>query len=467
MPLTMVSVVFLMLAWMLVSIMGDTFFYSMAKTSSTIASFSGDYGSLIAMLIVPSVVALLIANILYLRKPFVFFLLLSFSFTMAEAFIPVLHELALLIRYLFMVTIIAFGFVNITTIFRRPITLQWLGLLMLLWVLLHVLSNGFSASSMAMLPIQFTMYIGLMIGLVESVKERERFYSLLAALAWAGAAATTIHFIALAINDRAFLAGRFRSYYMLPTNFANNYVLLVAAMLWYGMYQKQAYKSISFFILAAFAAYLLVLSGTRNSMVALVIAGCSLSFLWQRKYIAFAGVTALLGGLTIIAVGFDGGGLGEASNRLTNVDEEETRFSVWARAIEYILQKPFWGYGLDVNMAQLDSRLPEWMKFDAHNAYLGLWLRLGFLGMLYILFVYIWSAVKGLKLLLSSSVSMGDKGLIVLPVTILGMLFVAGLFEENLSSKGNTQQFVMALSVGLLIAYNKNLRVRSRRFEKN
>lgn len=465
--LTMVSFTLLILGWMLVSIMGDTFLESMAKTSSTIASFQRHYGNLIAILIGSSLIALLVANYLYLRKPFLFFLLLAFSFTMAEALIPTLHEMVLLVRYLFMVTLIAYGIVKIAAVARQLLAVQWLSLMMLCWVLLHVLSEGVSASSAAMLPIQFTMYVGLMIGMVESVNQREKYYNILAALTWAGVVATIVHVLALLMHDQAYLSGRFRSYYVLPTNFANNYVLLVAAMLWYGMLQKSLYKSLPAFALVAIAIYLLMLSGTRNAMLAMAVAGCSLSFFWQRKYALIAGALTVLVALVAIAFDLTGESLGAAGERLTRVNEDETRFAVWARALEYIFNKPVWGYGLDVNMSQLDAKLPEWMQFDAHSAYLGLWLRLGLFGMLYIGFVYIWSGLKGLNLLFSRSVEISDRGLIILPVTLLGMLFVAGIFEENLSSKGNTQQFCMALSVGLLLAYIKHFETRVRSAKQN
>ena len=75
------------------------------------------------------------------------------------------------------------------------------------------------------------------------------------------------------------------------------------------------------------------------------------------------------------------------------------------------------------------------------------------MGVSLILLIYLLSARIGLRLLTSKNLNTDKKALVAMPLTLLSVVFVAGLFEDNLSGKGNLQHLTMALCVAFLLSF--------------
>jgi O-antigen ligase len=455
------SLALLMTFWLIAVASPEQMLGQLASVSASMRWLlaSGNVGLVIAAGIAGSLVSVLSCGALLAKSPSTFIALWLFSLAFSEAQISALSQLSLLLRYSMMVPLIVAGAIGLLGGYRKE-PIHWAALLVLALTALQLLMNPADTNAYLILPMQMAIFLGVFFGLYPLALGEAALKGLIFRLAVAGVAVTGINLLALVMVPEVFLGGRFRSWYPLPTNFSNNFVLCAVPLLWAALTTKSMAARLIFGMACLAALAMLLLAGTRNAMLISALTILQFSYFWRRRYFIYvlAGMLLLLLIGSAMQIGL--GDLTPAGSRLAHIGEKETRIFVWERAWRYIADRPFTGFGLSTDLATLDRRLPSWEQFNAHNAYLGLWLRLGIFGLLLYLYIY-WHALKtGLRTILRNRRGPLSSPLLVLFQCLLFNLFVAGLFEENLSSRASIHQAVWAIAVVIVIGQSKRLRLR-------
>jgi O-antigen ligase len=412
-------------------------------------------GIIAAVLIISSVVAVGLWSYLLFYQKHLFFFLMVASFACSEVLIAHLNEISFSIRYMSIIVIISLGICEILPRIKDGLdTLHLLSFIYLSWLVANLFINGFDAQSIAMLPMQFMMCIGIFFGLRSIFYNEKDIRFICNALAWVGLAMTILHVGALLILPQAFLAGRFRSFYLLPTNFANSYALLFVSMLWLGLKETNYLRSAFYWALISAGFLLLFASGTRNAMI-MISVSLSLYLIFWKKLAHF--FLTLIFGLILCIVYFlfsDSQLVASLTERLTTFSTRN-RIGAWELSWKFIQARPIMGYGLGKEIETLSKSVPNWELLNAHNVYLGIWMQLGIIGLILLICFYLGTIFIGLKLLFSNIFNKLSKDIIIFPLTILIALAIGGLFEENLVSRSSVHQLVWSLSIFVLFTIER------------
>ena len=406
-----------------------------------------DAGILMPLLIVGVVSGVIGASLALSRKKYIFFSLFLCAFALSEVLIPGVNEISFAIRYIFIVTLISAGLASLFG--ARQKNEDWMslaGLMYLFWCLLNLFINGMNIESLAMLPMQVTLFIGILIGLrryFQSLADIRQFFVV---LGWMGAAFTLFHLGALFFVSAPFLAGRYRSAFLLPTNFANGYVLLYVAMLWVTITEKKVFLKAILLACVLIGIVLLALSGTRNALLMLLMAISAFALIWRIRLLLYVGLAFIFIAGIMSAFLHDSNSVNYLSERLRGTVTSD-RQVVWDLAWNYIGQRPWVGYGLGRGQEAIDKSLPLWSQLNSHNAYLGIWLQTGIIGLFFVALMYLVTLARALKMLLSKKVDSQIKEVLILPFALIAGLMVTGLFEENLTSRGSLQQLIFGISI--------------------
>lgn len=406
-----------------------------------------DAGVLMPLLIVGAALGVIVAVLVLSRKKYAFFALLVGAFALSEILVPGVNETSFAMRNIFMVTLISAGLASFFGAREKnPDWIQRVGWIYLIWCLLNLFINGVNIESLAMLPMQATIFIGIFIGLsgfFQTLPEIRRFFVV---LGWIGAAFTLFHLGAFFFVAAPFLAGRFRSAFLLPTNFANGYVLLYVAMLWLMITEKKVFLKAVLLTCVVIGIALLALSGTRNALLMILIAISAFALIWRVKILLYVSLSVIIVAGIMSAFLHDSNSVNFLSERLSGTVTSD-RQVVWDLAWNYIGQRPWVGYGLGRGQEAIDKSLPFWSQLNSHNAYLGIWLQTGIIGLFFVALMYLVTLARALKMLLSKKVDRQIKEVLVLPFALLAGLMITGLFEENMTSRGSLQQLIWGISI--------------------
>ena len=78
-------------------------------------------------------------------------------------------------------------------------------------------------------------------------------------------------------------------------------------------------------------------------------------------------------------------------------------------------------------------------------------MQLGIVGVILVIIIYFVCLAKGFQLILAKKIDGDIKKVIILPLAMLAALLIAGIFEENLTSRGSLQQLLWSFSVTMII----------------
>lgn len=427
----------------------------------TLRAFSGkfrtlslDAGTLVVLLSLSSVLAIAVGVVLFSRAKGVFLFFLLGSFAVSDALLPGISEASLAIRYLCILLLVSLALCVMPSIVSRGInTIQIWGLLYLAWQVAGLFINGYDLPSLLMLPVQVALFWGILLGLSTEFDSQQAYRRFALVVGWTGVLLTAFHLSSFALSPQPFLAGRFRSYYALPTNFANGYAIFVIAMLWLGLRGERTVARIAAGggVLAGIA--MLVLSGTRNSILSIAVGILVFAAAWPRR-IATAGILATIFiGLVLVTMGDAFPGLEGIFNRFSKV-ESSTRQEVWALTWRYIAERPVVGYGIGKAGDVLGETLQSWEKaefINTHNAYLGIWLQHGIIGLSLVLVLMGTGLIKGFRTLYAKTTDGWVRDSLALPLSMFAALAAGGMFEEYLTSRGSVQQITWGMSLMLIM----------------
>ena len=439
------------IVWLVVLVGGDDTVARLTAFSSKLKVLTQGHDEVIAILIAVSVGAVALCSAVLPSRPRLLMVSLLLSFGLSEVVVSWLNMGAFILRYLVIIVLVTVGLI---VLFRTGLSqigwLRWIGLGFLVWCFVSLGINGARTESLIMLPIQIVIVIGMLFGAREIYGSPQAAIQVGNAFAGVGVFMTGLHVIALLTFQDSFLKGRFTSILPLPTSFGNSYVLFMAAMTWRvflgGRWVETAVLASSI----AAGAMMLVLSGTRNALLAMLVMFLVYFLVWKKRVAVVAVVVLLLGASATSAFFLETDAFKKVTNRVSSKESLEIREEVWRFAWQHIQEKPVVGYGLGVGTEVISKNLPSWSRLNTHNAYIGIWLQLGIVGVMAVIVMYVGAMVGGWWILLNESVPREIVIAVALPLATLTGLFVGGMFEENLSSRGGLQQAIWGLDIGLI-----------------
>lgn len=438
---------------------GDRFIDQLSIVSPSARAFRNRPNVLLLFGLLAGTASVVISYWLLSKRPFMFVSLWIIVLAFGDAKLGLIQQLSLVMRLSMMLTLVVFG---VSVLFRTP---AWakepLPLLFLTYLglnLLHILFGGMTASELALLPIQLAVTIGILWGFRAILVTSPDFQKLAIAVVVAGQVITIVELLAIPLAPQPFLGGRLRAWHDLPTGFATGYVLLVITLLWAAVSSLPRLLRLASAVTGVIGIVLIILSGTRNAVLALIIAAGVMLVAWRRRLILPFVVLVTVISLAVVAFGGLEALFGQVGSRVTSVAAQETRFGVWGTAWRFIQEKPLWGYGLGEVPLVFSENLGQMAAFNAHSAYLGTWLRLGVGGVLVVLALYLMAMRRGWTLVSTTGAASDVKATGTLFLSLLMAVFVSGLFEDNLAGRGNIQQAIWGLAVLVLIVGETTLR---------
>jgi len=368
------------------------------------------------------------------------------GFAVSETVVPAVNFGSAVVRFSVIVALIALAVSRIGRIVSQVTSVQVLAFALFAWAAVSTYLDT-AHSGLSFLPMQAAVLLGLVGALPGSLlygSERARAAT---ALAYVGAGLIMFHASALVFSNESWIEGRFRAWFLLPTNFAHSVSLPYLAVVWLALFGERRVVRLLMAGVVLVGAVLLVLTGTRGALVA-VGAGASVMLLmspWRTLGVVVVGLTAVAiaqvsGVLQLVPQ--------EVSSRLMD-PSSQTRVAIWAKTWDLIWAKPVLGYGLGTPVSAWITEVDAFGVVNPHNAYLGTWLRLGVIGLTLVVLVYAGAIGRGVMEWRRAK-ERGDP--VVLFLGLVVALLVGGLVEDNLHSRGSIQQFVLGLSIAAIYA---------------
>ena len=389
------------------------------------------------------------------RRPALFWGGAFLAFSFSEARFPgALHALVLGLRYAAMLAVVSLCLYLVIVKFSSLNRWHFAGLMVFLWSLAIAGAHGFG-SNFAYVPAYFAMMFAVPVivavcGMDESYRQ-----SVFKGLVWASVLILLVNISSLKSGVPVYVAGRFVSYYPLPTNFANNFILS-AAVLWVAaVWNRSNLLRLAFAVLFLVACGLVFLSGTRNAMLCLTLMVVVTGLFFERKLLIVGAVVGVLAAPIIMSMLASGDISDKQLERLTVNKKKEERSSVWQSSIDRIGESPWIGYGPDLDIVFFDVNSDQMARVNPHNVYLGFALRLGVIGLaLYLVFLLgvLWRSFR--LSMRHKAMSAYAKPMGVLAILWVLILSVSGMFEDNLTGRGTAQQLGFGIAVGVVLAFS-------------
>lgn len=376
---------------------------------------------------------------IYQKNKMLFWCLAIMAFCLSEPAIPLIHEASLGIRYLFLATIVGILISNISGDIKNNkllIPLAVFGTIIIASTVANF-EQGASATSLGGLLI-----IGIFVPLILPSQLNDCKKDVENAFLYAFSILGVIFSTALVANPHAFVAGRFCSWFVLPTNFGNLCSIMCVFFLWYAT-NKSLSSSKRLLALANLALCLgmLVMSGTRNGMFSFIIAVFLISVLIDKKIgLKLLMIVALIGLILAPSMNMRER-VKNATERFFMVRDKESRDEVWNMAIDLVGKADILGYGINITAGSDPKR-----TINPHNTILGNYLRFGIFGAVSLIVIYLIVAFQALNYR-----ARGNKGdqLKILAQVMAIILFISGMFEDNYSGGVGAYQFLIALFISL------------------
>lgn len=436
----LISVVITLFGWAALTSAGDGLIANLeaAGLNSALAEMISA-PAMLSSLFTLSLVAVIGYIWVYHSNKFLFWMTAILAFCLSEPAIPIIHEISLGLRYLFLASIIGI----IATSLYRGVGSNKLAIPLLVFgsvVLASTFANieqGTSATSLAgLLIIGIIMPLSLPHQLTNQLKDIEN------AFLYAFCILGIIFATALVANPHAFVAGRFCSWFVLPTNFGNLCSIMCIFFLWYATNNSlPTTKRLIAALSLGLCLTMLVLSGTRNGMFSFVIAAILISLLLDKK----VGIKMLAWVIFIglfLAPSMDmREHMQKATERFFMVRDKESRDEVWNIALDMVSDSPLLGYGINITAGSAPKR-----TINPHNTVLGNYLRFGFLAAASVLILYIVVIMQAF--LFRDRHTRKDRFIVLTQIMVI-ILFISGMFEDNYSGGVGVYQFLIALFLSL------------------
>jgi O-antigen ligase len=455
------------LCFFLVTI-GTRLFVTLAQVSGSVAvreMIRGDQ-SAVAVVMLIGIMAIALGYFLLVRYPYFLLGAMLFGPTFGAAEWDVVHDPAFALRYLCMVYLGVFGvFFLLQNVWRLLATPYYrLILLYLAWTALVVVINGFEFRDIWYLATEFTLMLAFGAGWLVRINSPDKFIDFNKFIAYIAIPVTLLHLISPLVIETAIAGGRFQSYFSRPTGFSIVYSLFAVALFWLSMHEKRKLIKLTATTFALIGLGLILVSGTRNATVATLIGVGVLWWVFRTRIFTYLIVLAMMGLLVQILLSGNQD-LEFLYSRLQST--ENTRLDIWALYGNLVADSPIFGYGYSgLSSAVYGDKVIEYASRrgfvnvpQVHNYYLGQAVRFGVPGLLIVLGILYVSFRTAWQVIFSAAVSVEDKKYYILPVALLAVIALEGLFEDHIGStgKGSLHGVLFGSSAYLIVVYGRQL----------
>jgi len=332
------------------------------------------------------------------------------------------------------------------------------------WIAFVALLNGFAFADLWYLATEFCLMIGLGIAWysqLDSTEKQRKFFYL---LAYTAMAVTVLQAASVVLVDMYSVSGRFVGMNVRATGFATIFAVFVVTMFWVSMYEKPSMKQRIFTGFAFLGFFLILWSGTRNATVAALIAIAAIWWVIRSRLLVYILVVGIVGLLAQIILA-DSQDASMLTDRLASTDN--TRLGAWELYWNLTLKSPLFGYGYNglvgaVYGESLSNTLGNYARLTVpgvHQLYLGMAVRWGIVGLILQLALFWFPARVAWRVIFRSKVSEADKRVYILPVSLVMIIMLMGLFEDTIGStgRGTVHGLVYAMGIPLVYLWGKRL----------
>ena len=258
------------------------------------------------------------------------------------------------------------------------------------------------------------------------------------------------------------------------TGFATIFAVFVVCMFWVSMYESPSMKQRIFTGFAFLGFFLILWSGTRNATVATLLAIAAIWWVIRSRLLVYILVVGIVGLLAQIILA-DSQDASMLTDRLASTDN--TRLGAWELYWNLTLKSPIYGYGYNglvgaVYGESLSNTIATYARLTVpgvHQLYLGMAVRWGVVGLILQVALFWFPARVAWKVIFGSKVSDEDKRVYILPVALVMIIMLMGLFEDTIGStgRGTVHGMVYAMGIPLVYLWGKRLLKRAEAAEES
>lgn len=451
----------LMLVWLAVFLEGDDAISQLFETSSGFSRLELDASAIYSIFFIVSYAVVFFAVVGLIKYPAASIVLCSLTLSLTEVDQPVIHGIALGLRYVEMVVFSGLGLWTIASNrWASFIKVQYASIAILFWQLVLAVYHGIDFEAVMRLFSQIFFFIGIIFGFSYLIKSVDALRSAIIAIAIGALFLTGFQLLSFVAAPHYLVAGRFAGWSPLPTNFAGSFVMFAITLLWV-VFNRTKISAKWLHLIACIAAVgLIVLSGTRSAVLSITATLLLFIFLWRREWIS-PGIFVFAISTVIAFIAMQGSDSGDqATQRLGSVVDASSleRVAIWQVSAGLIKQNPFWGYGLGEGIF-VSGNLFKTMDYgnikllmNTHNSLIGLGLRQGIVGLSAHIAYTLLVLLQVIGLIKKYNKNDSVLSCLLWILALMAAEVLRGLFEETLNSRGTLDQFMFAITGAATVA---------------
>ncbi len=422
--------------------------------------------SAIAFLMIGGVAGLAAAFYVLSRLKFNMVIALFFAMTFANATWAPLYSLSFAVKYLVLIYLAGFTFLFFLKNGWRLASsdgYRWI-CAYLAWIAVIAVANGLNVQDVWYLATEFILMIGVGAAWFSQLNDRESIERFNRMLAYVAVLVTLFHLLAPALAPVFIVLGRFVGMSGRATGFATIYAIFVVALFWLSMYEKSLVRSRVFTAIAFVGFGMILWSGTRNATVATLIGITALWWVIRSRILVYILLVGIFGLVIQLILGANDD-VSMLSERLQST--ENTRLDIWKLYLGLTAKSPFFGYAYSglakaVYGETFVGLLSSFARINppgVHNLYLGFAVRWGLPGLFLHMLLFVLPALTAWRVIFNNRVPMEEKRVYILPVALLLVVALEGLFEDTMGStgKGTVHNLVYALGIPVVYLYGNKL----------
>ena len=383
-----------------------------------------------------------------------------------------LHDIAIIWKYLGVVFFAAYAAQSLYKNFWRFVAIPFIRLILawLVWMAVVCIFIGGRQDDFWYLGNEIAFLAGFTITWLYAFNKNydlKEFYYL---ISWLALAVIAMQLVSPLVMDSVLVSGRFVSFYGRATGFSMKIAPLVIVLFWRAMEDKDPRIATIFSVAALIGFALVLLSGSRSPSAATLM-GVGILWWYFRSRLLFVMLflaVLTVAGQLVLSAG-DSGIISDLLGRVESVNsEEDGRSSIWAAYIEVAARSPIYGYAPSGKSFAivggalgefLESRGTEVKTAGVHNAYLGIALRFGLVGLGLFLAIIVSALIRARQVLFSKLIPAAEKRIYILPAALIAVIVFTCFFEDRIpgNGKGEIEQFLLYASIAICQFYGSRL----------
>ena len=413
--------------------------------------------------------ALGVTVVLVYKFPRLFLPFMVFALAFASASWKPIHDVAWLIKYLGVVFLGAYAAQSAYKNFWRFVAVPFVRLIIayLAWVAVICVFVGGRNDDFWYLGTEVAFLLGFAVVWVYEFNNKYGLEDFNRMLSWAAVAIVAAHVMSPFVVDTFIHNGRFQSYFNRATGFGVAMAPVSVVLFWRAMSETNPQKAGFFSVMALLSFGLILWSGSRSPTAATIMAVALLWWLFRSRLLVVMLILAVLGAAVqlVLSVGSTGD-VGALAERMQTT--ETGRTLIWARYIKVAIESPIYGYSPSgMKFAIVGGGLADYLAsqgaqfnvLGVHNAYLGIALRLGLVGLALFMAMLVSAVGRAKRVLSSKLIPEAEKRNYILPVALILVFCFVCMFEDKVpgQGKGTLEGFLLYASIFICQVYGSRL----------